>query len=170
MATPTQLILQNGTRANDGTGDTLRDATTKINDNFTNLWNDLYNGTEQAPGREFQCRGIGGTSPDSGGFTIQKEDLATDSDQYVRISFSDRDGKRFKTSSTATIDGTRLSMWQLDTGSVDNWTLVALYEGTITYEPATKHWRFSRDSDGSLLTVGSVDSTGTYYLSVQGLW
>jgi len=34
----TRSILNNGTVANDGTGDTLRDATTKINNNFANLW------------------------------------------------------------------------------------------------------------------------------------
>ena len=38
MSTPTRLIIQNGTHANDGTGDTLRDATTKINDNFAVLF------------------------------------------------------------------------------------------------------------------------------------
>lgn len=39
---PTQQHIFNGTIANDGTGDTLRDATTKINDNFTRLYGDLY--------------------------------------------------------------------------------------------------------------------------------
>ena len=39
---PTQQVINNGLVANDGTGDTLRDATTKINDNFTRLYGDLY--------------------------------------------------------------------------------------------------------------------------------
>ncbi len=39
---PTQQVINNGIVANDGTGDTLRDATTKINDNFTRLYGDLY--------------------------------------------------------------------------------------------------------------------------------
>ena len=34
----TRSILNNGTVANDGTGDTLRDAATKINNNFANVW------------------------------------------------------------------------------------------------------------------------------------
>ena len=38
MTTPTQQIVQRGSFANDGTGDTLRDAAQKINDNFTYLW------------------------------------------------------------------------------------------------------------------------------------
>ena len=41
MSNPTIQIIQNGSHANDGTGDTLRDATTKINDNFAVLF-DLY--------------------------------------------------------------------------------------------------------------------------------
>ena len=34
-----QQILNIGTNANDGTGDTLRDAMIKVNDNFTELYN-----------------------------------------------------------------------------------------------------------------------------------
>lgn len=37
-----RLVISNGTVANDGTGDTLYDATTKINHNFKMLWYDLY--------------------------------------------------------------------------------------------------------------------------------
>jgi hypothetical protein len=42
MSTPTRLIIQNGRFANDGNGDTLRDAAEKINNNFTTLWNGMY--------------------------------------------------------------------------------------------------------------------------------
>ena len=35
----TRQILQVGTTANDGTGDTLRAAMVKVNDNFTELYN-----------------------------------------------------------------------------------------------------------------------------------
>ena len=34
-----------GSNANDGTGDTLRDGADKINDNFTEIYNALGNGT-----------------------------------------------------------------------------------------------------------------------------
>lgn len=37
----TREVLQNGTTANDGTGDTLRDAADKINTNFVSIWNAL---------------------------------------------------------------------------------------------------------------------------------
>ncbi len=42
MTTPTQQIVQRGSFANDGTGDTLRDAAQKINDNFTYLWAETW--------------------------------------------------------------------------------------------------------------------------------
>ena len=42
MTTPTQQIVQRGSFANDGTGDTLRDAAQKINDNFTYLWAEVW--------------------------------------------------------------------------------------------------------------------------------
>ena len=42
MTTTTQQIVQRGSFANDGTGDTLRDAAQKINDNFTYLWSEVW--------------------------------------------------------------------------------------------------------------------------------
>jgi hypothetical protein len=42
MSTPTRLVIQNGSHANDGNGDTLRDAATKINNNFSALWGGVY--------------------------------------------------------------------------------------------------------------------------------
>ena len=42
---PTRQILNNGEIANDGTGDTLREAATKINSNFEELWGGVYEGT-----------------------------------------------------------------------------------------------------------------------------
>ena len=41
----TRQVLQNGTVANDGTGDTLRDAADKININFLSLWEQLGSST-----------------------------------------------------------------------------------------------------------------------------
>ena len=45
MSTPTRLIIQNGRFANDGNGDTLRDAAEKINNNFATLFS-LYPGLD----------------------------------------------------------------------------------------------------------------------------
>lgn len=44
----TRQVLQNGTVANDGTGDTLRDAADKINTNFLSLWEQLGSSTNLA--------------------------------------------------------------------------------------------------------------------------
>ena len=46
MTTPTQQIVQRGSFANDGTGDTLRDAAQKINDNFTYLWSEVWDNAD----------------------------------------------------------------------------------------------------------------------------
>ena len=53
MAIPTQQIISNGAMANDGTGDSLRDAADKINNNFESLWQSTYNGANDQPAREF---------------------------------------------------------------------------------------------------------------------
>ena len=45
MTDPTRLIIQTGTIANDGTGDTLREAGNKINNNFSALWDGVYGAT-----------------------------------------------------------------------------------------------------------------------------
>ena len=42
MTIPTRLIVQTGSFANDGTGDTLRDAGSKINNNFEAIWQSFY--------------------------------------------------------------------------------------------------------------------------------
>lgn len=42
MSDPTRQVIQTGAFANDGTGDTLREAGNKINDNFSALWLSVY--------------------------------------------------------------------------------------------------------------------------------
>ena len=42
MSDPTRQIIQTGSQANDGTGDTLREAGNKINNNFSALWLSVY--------------------------------------------------------------------------------------------------------------------------------
>ena len=53
MAIPTQQTISNGAAANDGTGDSLRDAADKINNNFAELWQGTYNSIQDQPGRAF---------------------------------------------------------------------------------------------------------------------
>ena len=53
MAIPTQQTISKGSVANDGTGDSLRDAADKINNNFANLWQAAYNNSDDWPGKKF---------------------------------------------------------------------------------------------------------------------
>ena len=167
--TPTQLVLQRGTYANDGTGDTLRDAAQKINDNFTHLWNDVYDGEVVRPGRAFVLNGIDPTNPDSGGFTILSGNLKIDSNQEIRISRWDKDEKSFKTSSDSQQGGFHLTMWSLDSGTLDDWNLVAKYRGSIRYISADNYWMFDKDST-SFATNDTLDSGDTYYIKLDGVW
>ena len=169
--TPTKQVLQRGSYANDGTGDTLRDAAQKINDNFTYLWEDVYDGVGVRPGRGFVLNGFGADDPDSGGFTVLKEDLTIDSTQTIRISRWDQDEKSFKTSVTDSAQGQgfQLSLWSLDSGTLDDWNLEARYEGDILYNSTDDYWRFSKTST-LLASSTTLDSGDTYYIKLDGVW
>ena len=163
MTTPTQQILQTGTYANDGTGDTLRDAGRKINDNFTYLWTEVWDGEGFAPGRKFTCKSISGALPDSGEFTILNTDLDT-----VKISRYDVRDKSFKTS-TSNSQSVSLSLWSLDSGTADDWNLMGRYQGSTQYVAADDYWLFTKTSD-TFATSDTVDSGGTYYIKIDGVW
>jgi hypothetical protein len=169
MTTPTRQVIQRGSYANDGTGDTLRDAAQKINDNFANIWTDVYDGQELKPGRTFTCHSIGGTIPDSGNFTIIRSNLDVDSDQYVRISRYDESGRSFKTSSSSNVAGNTLSIWNLDSGTSDDFNLLARYEGNLQYVAATNYWLFEKTTT-TFATTDGVDSGGTYFIKIDGVW
>ena len=165
--TPSQQIIQRGSFANDGTGDTLRDAAQKINDNFTYLWDDVYSTQELYPGRKFICGSISTSTPDSGQFTINKSDLR-DSGQYIRISRYDQKENSYKTSTDSAGLGTfQLSIWSLDSGTNDDWNLLAKFGGDVQYTSDT--WIFQRTST-TLATTDGVDSGGTYYIKLDGVW
>ena len=165
--TPTQQIIQRGTFANDGTGDTLRDAAQKINDNFTYVWSEVWDGEAVAPGRQFLCSSIAGGLANSGSFTVTTSNLDVDSDQTIRVARVDQNDKSFKTSNTTAGHATSLSIWNLDSGEVDDWNLLARYEGTVQY--TTDNWVFTKTST-ILSTTDGVDSGGTYYLKLDGMW
>ena len=167
MITPTQQILQRGSFANDGTGDTLRDAAQKINDNFTYVWAEVWDGEAVAPGREFICSSVTGGTPNEGTFTATRSTLDGDSNQDFRISRWDQNDKSFKTSNTSSGHATSVSVWNLDSGQLDDWNLVARYEGTVQY--TNDYWVFTKTST-ILATTDGVDSGGTYYLKLDGMW
>lgn len=165
MITPPKKELFTGTVANDGTGDTLRDAAVKINDNFTQLWTDVYNDEAVAPGRKFVCQGINSNAADSGSFTLSAYITDPDSDQSFKIHGKDLDKKDFKTGINITFP-TKLSVWELDSGTLDNWTFMEYLEGNVKYQDS--NWQFTKTS--VLFSDGTIESDGTYYLALQGVW
>jgi hypothetical protein len=167
MPTPTQQIIQRGSFANDGTGDTLRDAGQKINDNFTYLWDAVYASEDLYPGRKFVCASISTSTPDSGEFTLSNANLR-DSGQYFRISRYDQAERSYKISTdSAGLSGLDLSIWSLDSGTTNDWNLLAKFGGNVQYTNDT--WVFQRTST-YLATTDGVDSGGTYYIKLDGAW
>ena len=167
MRTPTKQVISRGSYANDGTGDTLRDAAQKINDNFTYLWNDTYDAIGLRPGREFSLAQAS-ADPDSGQFSLHTNDLNIDSTQIVRISRYDQLDKSFKTSITSSMDSVQLSIWSLDSGTADDWNFLARYDGSVQYVEANNYWRFTKSSTLAATTT-PVDSGGTYYIKIDGV-
>lgn len=171
MRTPPRLILANGTRANDGTGDTLRDAADKINRNFERIWGDIYSTEPTRPGRGFVAS-IDSSLPDSGGFSITLANLVTDSDQVLKISRWDTNDKAFKfdgmsAGSPAVISNRELSIFSND--SDDKYSLVAIFNGNVSYsDSGAGYWTFTKTS--RVASFGTVDSGDSYYISLQGIW
>jgi hypothetical protein len=166
MITPPKKELFSGTVANDGTGDTLRDAAVKINDNFTQLWDDVYNTEVVAPGRKYVCRGITtSVDPDSGQFVLSTYITDPDSDQMFTINGKDLNKKEFKAGIDTSFP-TNLSIWELDSGSLDNWTFLEYLSGNVKYKDS--NWEFTKTS--VLFSHGTIESDGTYYLSLDGVW
>ena len=92
MAIPTQQTISNGAMANDGTGDSLRDAATTINDNFTNLWEGTFNGSEDFPGKQFVIGTVNApsTRPSLGEVNFSDAELSALTN--LRVSWQDQLG------------------------------------------------------------------------------
>ncbi len=113
----TREVLQTGTIANDGTGDTLRDAADKINTNFANVWTFL-----------------GGTDSDFTNETITVDGAASTT---APISFCSKGSALAITLADATTDGTSKKFVNVGSGTatitpsttVGSWTDVAVTQG-----------------------------------------
>ena len=166
MKTPTRLVISNGTVANDGTGDTLYDATNKINQNFEYLWSGTYNDPFVRPGRTFVFSHVTDSAPDSGKFTMSQADVGIDSDAHVRISAYDQDNKSYRAGAgMGSIDSCRLTLWSLDSGSTDDWIVECIFKGSAYYD--SDHWNFTISSTSA---TGNLDGNETYYLGLDGVW
>jgi len=148
--TPTQITIANGAQANDGTGDSLRDAATKINTNFTNLWQGTYNSIEEQPARAFVVGTMndGYSKPVSGQLNIRENGTPPNMKDFVnfRISQTDANGavrtipvQRNYASGTGLYDSvttaTTLTMYQATSdSSIGSYEIVGQYTGTLFYK------------------------------------
>ena len=147
---PTQITIANGAQANDGTGDSLRDAATKINTNFTNLWQSTYNGAQEQPARAFMVGTMndGYSKPASGKVNIRENGTPSNMKDFVniRISQTDENGavriipvQRNYNPTTGIYDSvttaTTLTMYQKSTdSSIGSYQVVGQYTGTLFYK------------------------------------
>ena len=95
--------ISTGTTANDGNGDTLRSAGTKINSNFSELYSKLGDGTDLSPQVSFGTDGIifEGSNTSDAIQTTLKVTNPTSSDKT--ITFPDADGNVILDTATQTI-------------------------------------------------------------------
>jgi len=151
MAIPTQQTISNGAMANDGTGDSLRDAADKINNNFASLWQSAYNSSDDWPGKSF----VVGTVTDayskpSSGVVNAYSTSPTNMKNFVnfRISQSDQLG------SVKTISVQK--DWNGTSG---------IYDSVTTATTLTMYQKASDSSLGSYKVVGQY--TGNLYFKTK---
>jgi hypothetical protein len=164
MRIPTQKTISKGASANDGTGDSLRDAADKINDNFSELWQSTYNSSEKWPGRSFVVGSVDTAfaEPSAGQVTLysgvalngQGGMLMNNINQF-RISQSDQLGekrtttvqKNFNAATTpdqydSAPDYTTLTMYKRQDSngvartdkSLSSYKIVGIYDGYLYYK------------------------------------
>ena len=174
MANPTRLIIQNGAVANDGTGDTLRDAADKINNNFAQLWTDTYSPASNVPGRYFSCRDISSTTlPDSGEFVVNRQNW--DSSQKFKIHPVDKGDRKFS-HGTQDAFASQMTFWKKDTSNesrLDDWELIAVIDGNVSYHADSNFWQFDKTNlvTGTSVITDSADSNrNDYYIKLHGVW
>jgi len=200
MAIPIQKIISNGTVANDGTGDSLRDAATKINSNFTDIWFNDYTEKVKQTGRKFLVNNPASNAKPSPTF-INMSGVSSvagtfaDFGLYLRASWQDKDGKGIYTTKSATQIGavwvnetteTTLEIYQKEVSSVarpgtENWILRGLYSGTVEFEtvytldPASFTANITDcwrfKRDATIFyTLGNLTAGDELYIKINGLW
>ena len=139
-----KLIINNGTSANDGTGDPLRNAATKINANFDEIYNSIGNGTAILFSIDFSS-----TQPSSGDSLIfnsgtnkfEPSSIVTELDDLSDVnlqSLSNGDILRYNTN-TGAFQPSVLNLSQLDdvdTQGVTDGQVLKFNEASGKFEPA----------------------------------
>ena len=148
MATiPTQQTISNGVMANDGTGDSLRDAADKINNNFTELWQGTYNSIRDEPARAFVVGSLndGYSKPIAGQMNAYNNGTPSNMTDFVnfRISQFDNNG------SVRTIPVQR------------DWNGAGQYDSVLTATTLTMYQKTNDSSFASFVVVGQY--TGNLY-------
>ena len=150
MAIPTQQTISNGAMANDGTGDSLRDAADKINNNFAALWQTSYNSKDDEPARGFVVGTVtdGYSKPAAGQMNAYNNGNPSNMKDFVnfRISQFDQTGtartmsvQRDFNNGTGNYDSattaTTLTMYQRTSdSSFSSYEIVGQYTGTLFYK------------------------------------
>jgi len=149
MAIPTQQTISKGSTANDGTGDSLRDAADKINNNFSRLWQDAYNSTDDWPGKSFVIGDVSTTNntiPSAGKINTYNPNSNMFDFTNFRISQSDQLGTVMTTGVQRDYNegnglwdsvetSTVLTMYQkVSTSTYSQYKVVGQYTGTVFFK------------------------------------
>lgn len=172
-----QQVINIGTTADDGTGDTLRDGGDKINDNFTELYSLTAGKTApRLSGRWYpiMSSGIIAAGSASGANTIRFTPFIVDAsvtitDLGVRISVVSA-GASVQAAIYASAAGLPAGTALATTGSMSAASLgsvsASLNEGSVTLAPGV-YWFCTNASDNTL-TVSGVSGNAPFVNSIAG--
>ena len=137
-------VINIGTAANDGTGDPLRDAFDKVNDNFTELYNDDAGDVGSITG------GTGITaSASTGDVTLSVSDNG--------ITHALLEDRYTETGSITTYQGTGVSGVSVDWSSATNFVMGSSLTGAIEFD-------FTGFKTGQVLTIHNLTGSQTITL------
>jgi len=148
-----------GSAANDGTGDTLRSAGTKINSNFSELYNAFGDGSSLAAGISATGSTITLTSPVLNTPTIGVSLNDTNGNEFVKFTSTSSAINELTIANGASNDGPSLSA----TGTASNLNLTLTSKGTGSVEISKAAF-----SSITMTADGAVNATKTLIIGNKG--
>ena len=148
-----------GSAANDGTGDTLRSAGTKINSNFSELYNAFGDGSSLAAGISATGSAITLTSPVLNTPTIGVSLNDTNGNEFVKFTSTSSAINELTIANGASNDGPSLSA----TGTASNLNLTLTSKGTGSVEISKAAF-----SSITMTADGAVNATKTLIIGNKG--